>query len=194
MIRTLQLAAFLVVACFARSQDPVNPALRPPAGTQVAIVAFEDLECPDCRRAHPMLEEAARTHSIAFVVRDFPLPFHEWSFDAAVTARYFDSRSKDLGSQYRDYIFQNQPQITKDNLRSYSERFAAQNKIDLRTTVDPDGKFAAQVTADRDLGKSLNVTHTPTIYVVSAKTQGSPFIEVIDRSQLDQLIEVMKSE
>jgi protein-disulfide isomerase len=183
-----------LLASLAFAQDPINPALRPPAGAQVAIVAFEDLECPDCRRVHPTLEDAARANNVPLVVRDFPLPFHEWSFDAAVTARYFDSRSNDLGNHYRDYIFENQPQITKDNLRPFSERFAAANQLELPANLDPNGKFAAQVTADRDLGKSINVTHTPTIYVVSAKSQGKPFIEVIDRSELNQLIAAMKSE
>ena len=33
------------------AQDSVNPALRPPKGAQIAIVVFEDLQCPQCRRA-----------------------------------------------------------------------------------------------------------------------------------------------
>ncbi|HEX8817197.1 MAG TPA: thioredoxin domain-containing protein [Terriglobales bacterium] len=193
MIRNLQLTTLVLLASLAFAQDAVNPALRPPAGAQVAIIAFEDLECPDCRREHPKLEEAARTNNVPLVLHDFPLPFHEWSFEAAVTARYFDARSKDLGNQYRDYIFQNQPEINKDNLRSYSEKFAAQNKLDLPANPDPNGKFAAQVTADRDLANSIGIRRTPTIYVVSDKIQ-KPFIEVIDRTELNQLIQAMKSE
>lgn len=176
------------------AQDEVNPALRPPKGSQVAIVTFEDLECPDCRRATPLLEEAAKTYKIPLVFHDFPLPFHQWSFEAAVMARYFDTHSKQLGSQFRDYIFEHQPEITKDNLRSYADKFAAEHKVDLPFVVDPQGKLAAAVTADRDLGKSVHIEHTPTIYVVSNRTQGKPFVEVVDRSQLFQLIDAMKAE
>jgi protein-disulfide isomerase len=184
----------LVLTASLLAQDEVNPALRPPKGSQVAIVVFEDLECPDCRRASPLLEEAAKTYKIPLVVHDFPLPFHQWSFEAAIMARYFDAHSKLLGSQFRAYIFEHQPEITKDNLRSVAEKFAADHKVDLPFVVDPQGKFAAAVTADRDLGKSVHIEHTPTIYVVSNKTQGKPFVEVVDRSQLFQLIDAMKTD
>ena len=60
--------------------------------------------------------------------------------------------------------------------------------------VDPAGKLAALVLADKELGKSLNLEHTPTIYVVSNKRAGKPFVEVVDRSQLYALIDAMKKE
>jgi len=186
--------ALLTLVCLAVAQDPVNPVLRPPKGAQVAIVVFEDLECPDCRRAAPLLEEAGKTYKIPVVRHDFPLPFHKWSFDAAVIARYFDTHSKQLGNQYRDYMFEHQPEVTPENLRAFSERFAADHKVDLPFVVDPQGKLAAEVTADRDLGKSIHLEHTPTIYVVSSKSQGKPFVEVVDRTQLFQLIDAMKAD
>ena len=193
-LRCIIVPVILLLAAHAYAQDEVNPVLKPPKGAQVAIVVFEDLECPDCRRAAPLVEEAAKTYKIPVVRHDFPLPFHKWSFDAAVIARYFDIHSKQLGNQYRDYIFEHQPEITAENLRSYSEKFAADHKIDLPFVVDPQGKLAAAVVADRDLGKSIHLEHTPTIYVVSNKTQGKPFVEVVDRTQLFQLIDAMKAE
>jgi len=36
--------------------------------------------------------------------------------------------------------------------------------------------------------------HTPTLYVVSNKRSGTPFVEVVDRSQLFQLIDTMRKE
>lgn len=190
----LAVSIVLLLTGLAFTQEDVNPALRPPHGAQVAIVVFEDLECPDCRRATPLLEEAAKTYKIPLIIHDFPLPFHHWSFDAAVIARYFDTHSKQLGREYRDYIFQQQPEITAENLREFSEKFATEHKVDLPFVVDPQGKFAAEVTADRDMGKSIHLDHTPTIYVVSNKSQGKPFVEVVDRSQLFQLIDAMKAE
>jgi protein-disulfide isomerase len=193
-IHLLLVSVILLLASHVSAQDAVNPVLKPPKGAQVAIVVFEDLECPDCRRAAPLVQEAAKTYKIPVVRHDFPLPFHKWSFDAAVIARYFDARSKQLGTQYRDYIFEHQPEITAENLRGFSEKFAADHKVDLPFVVDPQGKLAAEVTADRDLGKSIHLEHTPTIYVVSSKTQGKPFVEVVDRTQLFQLIDAMKAE
>jgi protein-disulfide isomerase len=185
--------SFLLVASMASAQD-VDPALRPPKGTQVAIVVFEDLQCPDCRRAAPLVEEAARTYKIPVVRHDFPLPMHNWSYDAALIARYFDTQSKQLGIDFRDYIFQHQPEITPATLRSFAEKFAADHKVELPFAVDPQGKLAAGITQDKNLGQRVGINHTPTIYVVSNKTQGKPFVEVVDRSQLFQLIDAMKAE
>jgi protein-disulfide isomerase len=168
--------------------------LRPPKGSKVALIIFEDLQCPDCARAAPLVHEAAKKYNIPLVQYDFPLPMHNWSFDAAVNARYFDSKSKQLGDEYRLYIFQNQPQITKDNLRGVTERFAEQHKVTLPFVVDPNGDFAKQVRADFQIGQRVGIDHTPTIYVVSDTTRGKPFVEVVDRSQLYQLIDQVEKE
>ena len=60
--------------------------------------------------------------------------------------------------------------------------------------VDPDGKLAALINADKQLGKDINIQHTPTLYVVSNKRNGKPFVEVVDRSQLYALIDTMLKE
>jgi len=194
MTKKLILIAMLALAAsFAAAQDKAS-ILRPPKGASVAIVIFEDLECPDCARAAPLVEEASRTYKIPVVRHDFPLPMHPWAWDAAILARYFDTHSKVLGNDFRDTVFRHQLEITKDTLRSFAEKYAASHKIDLPFVVDPEGKLAALVSADRDLGKTLELQHTPTLYVVSNKHSGTPFVEVVDRSQLFQLIDTMKKE
>jgi len=192
----LLLALFLAAAVSrsAAQDQPVNPALRPPKGAQVAIVVFEDLQCPDCRRAAPLVEEAAKTYKIPVVRHDFPLPFHNWSYEAAIIARFFDTHSKALGNEFRDYIFANQLEVTPQNLRGFAEKFGTEHNVPLPFVVDPDGKFAALITADKELGKAINIQHTPTLYVVSNKRNGKPFVEVVDRSQLYALIDAMLKE
>src|SRR5581483_9542788 len=184
---------FLAALAFGQTQT-VNPALRPPKGADVAIIIFEDLECPDCARATPLLEEASRTYKIPVVRHDYPLQMHPWSYDAAILARYFDTHSLKLGNEFRDTVFKHQIEITKDNLRPFAEKFAAAHKIDLPCVVYPDGKLAAKVEADRTAGNELKLAHTPTLYVVSNKRTGTPFVEVVDRTQLFQLIDSMKKE
>jgi protein-disulfide isomerase len=165
-------------------------ALQPPAGTSVAIVEFVDLQCPDCARANPLLKDAAAQYKIPWLRHDFPLPFHSWSFEAAVNARWFDLRSKALGDEYRDQVFANQPSIVNlDGLRQFTEKFAASRHIALPAVLDPQGKLAAAVKADYALGQRIGVEHTPTIWIVSTKsTKGSPFVEVVDRDRLEELI------
>ena len=188
------LPLLLLVSLTAAFAEDVPEVLRPPKGAQVALVVFEDLQCPDCRRAAPLVAQAGQTYKIPVVRHDFPLPMHNWSFEAAVLARYFDTHSKALGNAFRDSVFEHQLEITPDNLHGFAEKFAAEHKVDLPFVVDPAGKLAALVIADRELGKSINLQHTPTIFVVSNKRAGKPFVEVVDRNQLYALIDTMKRE
>lgn len=193
MTKKLALLLVLALASVAVAQDKAS-ILKPPKGASVAIVIFEDLECPDCARAAPLVAEASRTYKIPLVRHDYPLPMHPWAYDAAILARYFDTHSKAIGNEFRDTVFRHQLEITKETLRPFAEKFAAAHKIDLPFVVDPEGKLAKLVEADRDLGKQLDLQHTPTLYVVSNKRSGTPFVEVVDRSQLFQLIDTMKKE
>src|SRR5215831_7827670 len=188
---SLLAALLLMAAVYAPAQDTPETVLRPPKGSQVAIVVFEDLECPMCRRTAPLLEQASKTYKIPVVRHDFPLPMHNWSYQAAVMARYFDTHSKELGNQFRDYIFENQLEINPTNLRAYGEKFATAHKVDLPFVIDPGGKLAAQVNADRDLGKAIKLDHTPTVYIVSSRNPSKPYVEVKDNTQLYSTIDAM---
>lgn len=166
--------------------------LKPPPGAKVAIVMFEDLECPDCARAYPVVWQAAAAHKIPVVLHDFPLPRHNWSFDAAVFARFFDTKSQKLGDDFRGYIFQNQPGITPQNLRQYVQKFADDNKVPLPFAIDPEGKLKEKVKADFALGQQIGLEHTPTIFVIGQGSPTTPFVEVVDRDKLSQIIEDMQ--
>ena len=69
-------------------------ALRPPAGARVAIVEFEDMECPVCGNINPLVKQAVAKYNLPWIRHDFPLPYHAWSTQAAVNARWFDAKSK----------------------------------------------------------------------------------------------------
>lgn len=165
-------------------------ALKPPPGARVAIIEFEDLECPDCARANPLLKEAAAKYNIPWVRHDFPLPQHNWSFQAAVNARFFDTKSKTLGNDYRDEVFANQASIeTPDQLQQFTQRFASAHGVALPFAIDPMGHLAQLVKDDRDLGQRIGIEHTPTIWIVTSAAHAPPFVEVVDRGRLFQLID-----
>jgi dipeptidyl aminopeptidase/acylaminoacyl peptidase len=173
------------------ASTPVHDAeaLQPPAGARVALIDFEDLQCPDCARANPLLEEAAAKYKIPLVRHNFPLPFHAWAMQAAVNARWFDAKAN-LGNEYRDALFAAQSTIAdRDALQQFTQKFAASHQITLPAPIDPDGTLSAAVKADFALGNSIGVQHTPTIWVVTANSKGAPFIEVVDRGQLFQMVE-----
>ena len=176
------------------AQDTVDSVLRPPKGAQVAIVLFEDLQCPMCRRTSPLVEKASKDYKIPVMRHDFPLPMHNWSYQAAIMARYFDTHSKATGNEFRDYIFENQIEINPQNLRGYAEKFDAAHKVDFPFVIDPGGKLAALVNADRDLGKAIKLEHTPTVYIVSSRNPNRPYVEVKDNTQLYSTIDAVMKE
>jgi protein-disulfide isomerase len=182
----------VLISALAWSQQNDACALKPPKGASVALFEYEDLQCPDCARAAPLMKEAARAYKIPHVRRDFPLQKHSWARQAAIFARFFDTKSKKVGDQFRDYIYAHQPEINPENLRSFAEKFAEEQKIALPLVLDPQGDLERKVAADLACGIRNNVQHTPTIYVVSNKETGTPFVEVVDRSELFRLIDDMK--
>jgi protein-disulfide isomerase len=195
-ITLLTLSTRLSRAQFGGAQAPPTTqvhepsALKPPTGARVAIVEFEDMECPDCARANPLLREASAKYNIPWVRHDFPLPMHPWSFQAAVNARWFDTKSKKIGDDYRDQVFANQPSIVSlEVLRTFTEKFAADHKLSLPFAVDPQGNLTALVKGDYALGQRIGIEHTPTIWVTTSQSKGAPFVEVVDRSKLFQLID-----
>ena len=199
LLAVVTAALLLMAAASAHAQFGVPQAgtkvldssvLRPPAGVRVAMVEFEDMECPDCARANPLLKEAAAKYKIPWVRHDFPLAMHNWSFIAAVNARWFDTKSKALGDEYRDQVFAAQVSIVSpDSLRQFTEKFAAGHGIALPFAIDPQGTLASLVKADYALGQRVGIEHTPTIWVVTANSKGAPFVEVLDRTKLFQMID-----
>jgi protein-disulfide isomerase len=180
--------AILSLLAFLPNGTAEAPVLQPPRGSKVAIVVFEDLQCPECARTSVIVKEQARIHNIPVVRHDFPLPRHDWAQDAAVLARYFDT--KNVGDQFRDYVFLYQAQITRENLRGRAEEFAARNHLSLPKTVDPGGELAAKVRADFDFGRSLGINHTPTVFIVGSRP-GQAAVEVVDLLRLSTTIEAM---
>jgi len=198
LVLTLAATALFFTAAARAQFAPPSPgtqvhdtsALHPPAGSRVAIVEFEDMECPDCAHANPLLKQAVAHYHIPWVRHDFLIPGHVWSPVAAVNARWFDTKSKALGDEYRDQVFANQASMyTLDALRQFTDKFAQSHGIALPFAIDPQGRLTADVKADKDLGLRIGVEHTPTIWIVTDHSKGAPYIEVTDRSRLYEIID-----
>jgi protein-disulfide isomerase len=185
--------ALLLFAVSGMAQAGDTSVLHPPRGSRLAIIVFEDLECPQCGRVEPLLQDAVRNYKIPLVRYDFPLPMHPWAFDAHVFARYFDTKSKQLGEEFRGWIFANQNSVTKQNLRGMTERFASEHHVSLPAFVDSSGQLAAKVKEDQAIGTKVGIDHTPTIYVVST-SPNAPYVEVKEPTQLFAVIEQVKTQ
>jgi protein-disulfide isomerase len=180
----------LIAVAAPAQQDVIHPkdtsALHPPPGAKIAIVEFADLECPSCGLENPVILQAAEKYHVPRVWHDYPLPQHVWSFQAAVNARWFDTKSKKLGEDYRDAVFANQANMeSKDDLQNFTMKFAQQHGVGLPFVMDPQGKLTAEVRADQDLGNRMGIHETPTAFVVTEHG----FKQVIDFRKLYSMLD-----
>ncbi len=184
--RFLAAALLLITPAFAQFSAPPNTAnafrdtsmIKPPAGAKVAIYEFEDLECPACSHAFPIVHAAIEKYKIPLVRHDFPLKMHIWSRDAAVIARYIqDKIDPKAAEEYRRAVFASQASIaSKDDLQRFTQKYFQSHGRVMPFVVDPSGLFAAEVQADYTLGERIGLTQTPTIFVVTNKN----WIQVTD--------------
>lgn len=186
----LSMALFVVSATAWADQQVIQPkdtsALHPPPGAKVAIVEFADLECPMCGHENPVIMQAVEHYHVPWMRHDFPLPMHNWSFQAAVNARWFDTKSKKLGDDYRNAVFANQASIeTKPDLQDFTRKFAQQHSVALPFVMDPQGKLANDVRTDQQLAERMGIRETPTAWVV---TQHG-YKQITDFSKLYSLLD-----
>jgi protein-disulfide isomerase len=194
MLRNLAIlltGAFLALGSQLSHAQQNMSSLKPPPGAHVALFEFADMECPMCARQNPVLKDASAKYHVPWVRHDFPLQMHVWSFQAAVNARWFDTQPKNLGNEYRDAVFASQTSIeTKDDLRSFTEKFAQQHGVALPFVLDPQDKLSDEVKADYALGVRLGVHQTPTVWVVTDRSGGAaPYTEVTDFNKLYTMLD-----
>jgi len=162
--------------------------LKPPPGAKVAIIEWEDLECPYCAHAFPFVHAASNHYKIPLVRYDFHIPGHAWSHEGALYARYLEDKvSPELATQYRRELFASQFKIAnKDDLDRFTKAFFAAHGKELPFVLDPTGQLEREVNEGDVLGHRLNSRmYTPTIIVVTPKE----WIEVKDVSDLYEAID-----
>jgi len=190
---TLLLATSVSALAQAPASFKDTSMLRAPAGSRVALYTFEDLECPACAHAYPIVHAAVQKYKVPLLRHDFPLgPMHPWSFEAAVIARYIqDKISPQAAEDYRGAVFASQISIaTKEDLNAFSQKYFQQHGRVMPFVIDPNGLFAAEVRADHTLGERIGLTQTPTIFIVTQKG----YTPVSDVTQLYAMLDTAIAE
>jgi protein-disulfide isomerase len=166
---------------------------KPPAGVRVAVIEFQDLQCPACAHAFPIVHDAVDHYKIPLYEKDFPLQMHAilGSLDAAIWARYLqDKVSMKVADQYRGAVFAAQSEIqNKDDMAAFTRKFFLSHGLQMPFVADPTGEFLKQVNADRVLGDKAGLNHTPTIIVANQHE----WVEVTDVSDLYTAIDQIEA-
>jgi protein-disulfide isomerase len=167
-------------------------AFKPPSGAKVAIIEFEDLECPLCAHVSPMVREAMSHYHVPLVHYDFIIPGHVWSRTAAIDARYLEDKvSPQVAEDFRRDVFASQRLIASpDDLQQFTRRWFQAHGQAMPFVIDPSGHCAAEVEADCALGRRVGIAHTPTLVVATAHH----WIEVTEPDQLYAAIDRAEAE
>jgi IMP dehydrogenase/GMP reductase len=115
------------------AEKQAQPVVEGNPSSQVRVVAFEDLQCPDGAAYRRMLDEKllpAYKDKVAFEHRDFPLPKHAWARKAAIAARFFEETKPEIAVEFRRHVSANLRQTTVENFNQRLADFAKQYGVD----------------------------------------------------------------
>ena len=168
--------------------------LKPPPGVKVAILEWQDLTCPNCAHAFPIVHAAATRYKIPLIEHDFLLGGEHAAFgdkEAAIWARYLqDKVSPAVADQYRGAVFAAQAGIaSKDDMEAFTRRFFAAHGLRMPFVPDPMGELAKEVMADNALGARLGIKYTACIIVCTQRE----WVHVTDISLLYQTIDELEA-
>ena len=165
---------------FAPARAKLKDAFGPSRGgpnPPIDIVEFSDLECPHCKKAQPIMEKLmADFPQVRFTFQQFPLPasLHPWAMKAAQYADCAGQINKDAFWKYVDAIFENQGGIALATADDKLKELAIVNGLDaMKVAACADSpETAARIKKSADLGASLEVNETPTVFMNGRRVRG----------------------
>jgi protein-disulfide isomerase len=162
---------------------------RGPASATLQIVQFSDLQCPHCKAAHPVFERLMKDYPQAkFVFQHFPLGNHDWAAQAATYAQCVYEQDSESFWTFAKAVFDQQDSISAANATEKLEALAATAGADTGKVSTCVGLPATiqRVQDSIDLGRTVGVTGTPTLYVNGRKI---PSMTDIPYESLKQVID-----
>jgi protein-disulfide isomerase len=153
----------------------INGPSRGPKDAPVTVVEFGDLQCPACKAAQPAIEGLIKAEPNArFVFQNFPLEMHNWAAKGAAYADCVAQASNDAFWKFIAKTYETQSDITAENADEKLTALADGAGVkgaDIATCAGtPVAK--AHVDASIALGKAVNVTGTPTLFI-NGRTVGN---------------------
>lgn len=145
---------------------------RGPKDAPVTIVEFGDLQCPACKAAQPTIEAlVAAEPNARFVFQNFPLEMHNWAAKGAAYADCVGRASNDAFWKFVSKTYETQADITAatadEKLTAIADGAGVKGADIAACAAKPETK--AHVDASLALGKTVDVTGTPTLYINGRK-------------------------
>jgi protein-disulfide isomerase len=162
----------------------VNGPAKGSVKAPVTIVEFSDMQCPHCQKAAPTIEQLlAQEPEVRFIFQNFPLPSHNWAEKAAGYVDCVGRASNDAVWKFIQKTFEEQSNITESNidekLKAIASASGANGDQIVACAAKPDTK--ARVDASVALGKSVEVTGTPALFINGRNVPGGAPVELLKK-------------
>ncbi len=147
----------------------------------ITLTVFSDFQCPFCKQLASSVVRLQTKYrdQLRVVYHHFPLSeIHPYAREAALAAECANAKGKFM--EMSGALFHNQ---SKFGLETWSW-FARQAGVVDAPWVNrcvADSTFIARLNADIELGNSVPVEGTPTVFLDSLKLSGTPSYEALDR-------------
>jgi protein-disulfide isomerase len=143
---------------------------RGPNNAKVTIVEFSDYQCPFCSKGYTTVETQVLKEygdKVKFYYKNYPLPFHPWAQAGAIAAECAKLQKPDAYWAVYKGLFEQQKDITNDNVKEKVHAMLADQKIDMAKFDDcfDNKKTLDKVKADQAEGSSVGVTGTPSFII-----------------------------
>ncbi len=160
------------------------------ADAPVVIFEFADFQCPGCGQfaqfSEPLLQEWIDNGTVRFVWYDFPLTqIHQNAVLASRAGRCANEQNQFW--PYHDYVFGQQGAWSEEkNPVNLFIDYAEQVGLDRNAFAQclRSNKYQKEVSESRELGSTLGVSGTPTLFVNGKRVQDTPGT----RAEWDELI------
>lgn len=156
---------------------------------KVTLVEFADYQCPACAAAHPIIKRITDEYKdqMLFVYRYFPLPQHTNAVPTAMASEASGVQGK-YWEMY-DLLYKNQNQWSES--KNSTEIFSGYAK-DLGLDLDKfekdiqSDKFTDKIQRDKNDGRNLGVSATPTFFLNGQKLVGITTYDEL-KNKIEQL-------
>lgn len=155
----------------AQAKGPRMGAAQP----RVTIVEFSDLQCPHCKRAQPVIDKlVADTPGARLIFQPFPLPMHDWASKAALVGQCVAEQKPEAFWAYVKGVYDAQDQITAASAPQKLQELAKAAGADPQraSTCAASQAVSQKIQDSINLGQSLGVTGTPTVFINGRKVGG----------------------
>lgn len=178
---------------FKTTIDKLKAELGPAIGTSgapVVVTIFSDFQCPYCKEEGKMLRaNLIQTYSkeVRAYFKDFPLEqIHNWAKPASMAGRCVFREDQAKFWDFHDWVFDKQDQLKLEDFRSKFEGFLNDKKLNAPNVLKCFDSKATEDDVNRsfNLGRAVEVTSTPTIFVNGRKLAGN-----VSWPQLKQIID-----